>query len=129
VRMLVSLGLAGLLAISTSSVAVAQPSPSAKSAPKQATRSISGTVRSATPDVVVVGGREKGKDSEWTFAVDTTTNIRKGTKAIVPADLRAGDAVQVRFRERDGKAVAHSIVVKTARKDAPRKDAKKTAAK
>jgi uncharacterized cupredoxin-like copper-binding protein len=91
---------------------------------KQATRNVSGTVRSASPDVVVVSGRDKGKDAEWTFAVDTTTNIRKGSTAIVPGDLKAGDAVQVRYVERDGKAVAHSIMVK-----GPPKNAKKTAAK
>ena len=51
----------------------------------------------------------------------STTNIRKGSKSIVASDLKAGDAVQVRYVERDGKAMAQSILVKGG----PRKEAKK----
>lgn len=91
-----------------------------KMAAKKATRNVSGTVRSAASDAVVVGGRDKGKDAEWTFAIELTTNIRKGSKSIVAGDLKPGDAVQVRYFERDGKALAESILVK-----APRKDTKK----
>jgi hypothetical protein len=122
--MLVSLAVAVALVIGSASLLLAQSSGPAKSAAKKASRKVSGTVRSSSPDIVVVSGRDKGKDAEWTFAVDPTTNIRKGSKAIVPGDLKAGDAVQIRFVERDGKAVAQSIVVK-----GPRKDAKKTAVK
>jgi hypothetical protein len=121
--MLLPLAAAVALAIGSASIVLAQTPTPAKSAVKKATRSVSGTVRSASPDFVVVSGRDKGKDAEWTFAVGTTTNIRKGSKAIVPGDLKAGDAVQVRYAERDGKAVAESIVVK-----GPRKDTKKAAA-
>jgi len=85
---------------------------------------VSGTVRSASADTVVVAGRDKGKDAEWTFAVEPVTNIRKGSKAIVAGDLRAGDPVYVRYVERDGKATAESIVVKAPRKEAKKADAK-----
>jgi len=84
---------------------------------KKATRNVSGTVRSASADTIVVSGRDKGKDVEWTFAIEPNTNIRKGSKSIVAGDLKPGDAVQVRYLERDGKAMAESILVKGPRKD------------
>ena len=84
--------------------------------PKRAIRNVSGKVRSAVGDVVVVAGRDKGKDAEWTFAIDPTTHIRRGSQSIVAADLKPGDAVQVRYLERDGKAQAESILVKGTRK-------------
>jgi hypothetical protein len=80
-------------------------------------------VKSSSLDTVVVAGRDKGKDAEWTFAVEPTTDIRKGAKSIVAGDLKPGDAVQVRFIEQDGKATARSIVVK-GKVAAPTKKAK-----
>jgi hypothetical protein len=120
--------------LGTGLVAHAQTAaPSAdKAAVKQATRNISGTVRSSTPETVVVTGRDKGKDAEWTFAVEPVTNIRKGGKSITAGDLRAGDPVQIRYLERDGKATAQSILVKAPRNTVDAhgasrfKDAKKT---
>jgi hypothetical protein len=78
----------------------------------KAIRNVSGTVRTASADTVVVAGKDKGRDTEWTFAVEPVTNIRKGSKSITAADLRTGDAVQVRYTERDGKAMAQSILVR-----------------
>lgn len=83
---------------------------------KKATRNISGIVRASSADTVVVAGKDKGKDAEWTFAVEPVTNIRKGGKSITAGDLKAGDAVQVRYTERDGKAMAQSILVRTPKK-------------
>jgi Domain of unknown function (DUF5666) len=88
---------------------------------KMASKSASGTVKSASPDSVVVGGKEKGKDSEWTFGVDSKTSVKKGGKAATAADLKTGDAVTVRYMEHDGKAVAQAISV---RGDAAKKDVK-----
>jgi hypothetical protein len=87
---------------------------------KMPSKSASGTVKSASTDNVVVGGKEKGKDTEWTFGVDSKTSIKKGGKAVTAADLKAGDAVTVRYMEHDGKAVAQAISVRgdTAKKDA-----------
>jgi hypothetical protein len=70
-------------------------------------------VKSASADGVVVAGKEKKKDVEWTFAVDAKTAIKKGGKSITPGDLKAGDSVHVRYVEMDGKAVAHSILVRS----------------
>ena len=84
--------------------------------PKRAIRNVSGKVRSAGGDVVVVTGRDKGKEAEWTFAIDPTTNIRRGSRSIVAGDLKPGDVVQVRYLERDGKAQAESILVTGERK-------------
>ena len=81
-------------------------------AKKPPVRSVSGTVKSTSADTVVVGGRDKGKDTEWTFAVEPTTDIRKGTKSITAGDLKAGEGVNVRFVEQDGKALARSIIVR-----------------
>jgi hypothetical protein len=92
-----------------------------KASPKPPSRNVTGIVRSSSADTVVVTGRDKGKDSEWTFSVEPTTDIRKGSKAIIAADLKPGDGVRVRFVERNGKAHAEWIRVKDARKDAVKK--------
>jgi hypothetical protein len=99
----------------TAGSAIAQtpgpPTGESKGEAKKTTRNVSGTVRMASPETVVVAGKDKGKDTEWTFAVEPVTNIRKGGKSITAGDLKAGDAVQVRYTERDGKAMAQSIMV------------------
>jgi len=71
-----------------------------------------GTVKSASADSLVVAGKEKGKDAEWTFAVDSKTAIRKSGKAITAADLKPGDPVQVRYMDHEGKATAMAVQVK-----------------
>jgi len=76
------------------------------------TKNAQGTVKSTSPDSVVVAGKEKSKDAEWTFAVDSKTAIRKSGKAITAADLKAGDQVHVRYMDHDGKATAVAIQVK-----------------
>ncbi len=108
--------LAAAVVLATAPAAFAQSPAPSKSSEKKATRNVSGTVRSVNQETLVVAGRDKGKDAEWTFAVDPMTNIRKGSKSIVASDLKAGDAVQVRYIERDGKALAQSIRVNAARK-------------
>jgi hypothetical protein len=124
--MLVALALA--LALGVAGVAAAQAPTSGSTAAKKTdvkkptSRNVSGTVKSASLETVVVAGRDKGKDAEWTFAVEPTTNIRKGGKSIVAGDLKPGDAVQVRFTEQNGRAVARSILVKG--KDAAMKKTK-----
>ena len=45
---------------------------------KMAAKSARGTVKSAAADSLVVAGKEKGKEAEWTFAVDPSTKIKKG---------------------------------------------------
>ena len=48
------------------------------SAKKASTKTAVGTVKSASPDSIVVAGKDKGKDAEWTFGVDPKTSIKKG---------------------------------------------------
>ena len=93
-----------------------KPADAKKTAMKAKTAN--GTVKSAGADSIVVMG--KGKDAEWTFAVDDKTMIKKGGKAVAAADIKPGDSVQVRYMEHDGKAVAQSVTVKAggaAKKD------------
>ena len=110
-RLLTSFAIVLALFLGTATAAPADASPEPKSGPKTPARSVSGTVRSSSPDTVVVTGRDKGKDNEWTFAVEPTTNIRKGSKAIVASDLKPGDGVDVRFVERNGKPYVELIRV------------------
>ena len=114
-RLLTSFAITLMLSLGPAAFAPADASPELKSAqaqtPKAAARSVTGTVRSSSADTVVVTGREKGKDNEWTFAVEPTTNIRKGTKAIIASDLKPGDGVDVRFVERNGKPHVEMIRV------------------
>ena len=98
-------------------------------AKKPAALNASGTVKTASADSLVVAGKAKGKDAEWTFAVDPKTKIRKNNKDVTAADLAAGDSVQVRYHAEGGKNVADSVMVRTAKKaaaapktDAPKKD-------
>ena len=79
---------------------------------KMPVKNANGTVKAAAPDSIVVAGKEKNKEVEWTFAVDPKTSIRKGGKSIVPADLKPGDPVHVRYMDTGGKVVAQSITVK-----------------
>ena len=83
-------------------------------AKKPATKTASGTVKSASADTVVVAGKEKGKDAEWTFAVDAKTTIKKAGKDVAAADLKSGDPVHVRYRDEAGKHVAQAITVRAA---------------
>src|ERR1043166_8475180 len=73
---------------------------------KPAAHNASGMVKTAAADSIVVTGKTKGKDAEWTFSVDPKTKIRKGNKDITAADLAAGDNVSVRYHEEIGRAHA-----------------------
>ncbi len=79
---------------------------------KAAAKTASGSVKSASADSLVVGGKMKGKDEEWTFGVDSKTSIKRGGKSITAADLKAGDSVQVRYTEDAGKMMAQSVTVR-----------------
>jgi hypothetical protein len=84
-----------------------------KTVEKKATpRTAHGAVKSASAASLVVTGKDKGKDAEWTFAVDAKTSVKKAGKSVGAADLKAGDPVQVRYTEQDGKAMAQAVVVK-----------------
>jgi ribosomal protein S1 len=100
-----------------------------KAEKKAATKTANGTVKSATADSVVVAGKDKGKEAEWTFAVDPKTSIKKGGKAITAADIKTGDSVQVKYTEADGKAMAQSVMVKAPAASAKKMDDKKMDAK
>jgi hypothetical protein len=73
-----------------------------------------GTVKSAGADSLVVAGKAKGKDTEWTFAVDPNTKIKKGGKDVTVKDVAAGDKVTVRYMDHDGKMTAASVAVSAA---------------
>lgn len=88
-------------------------------AKKTATQNASGTVKTAAADSLVVTGKARGgKDTEWTFAVEGSTKIRKAGKDVTPADLAAGDLVLVRYHAMGGKNVAESVMVRPAKKAA-----------
>lgn len=134
VAVVFGIGTAGLAAAQTTSPAPAPaaPAPATTPAPAQKpaeskqkssmdpkkTKQAQGMVKSASADSLVVSGKEKSpagkdmKDAEWTFAVDSKTAIRKSGKAITAADLKPGDAVQVRYMDQAGKATAVAIQVK-----------------
>lgn len=109
---------AALLAANAAPGWAQTPAPKAEEkkteAKKPAGKTISGTVKSASADTVVVTGKDKGKETEWTFAIDPKTTIKKGGKDLTPADLKAGDPVQVRYREEGGKQTAQAITVRSA---------------
>jgi len=118
------IGIAGLATAQTTAPAPATPAPATTPAPAQKpaeakpksdvkkAKNAMGTVKSASADSLVVAGKEKGKDAEWTFAIDAKTAIRKSGKAVTAADVKPGDQVQVRYMDHDGKATAMAVQVK-----------------
>ncbi len=143
---LVSLFVATAFVASTAALAIAQTStPPAAPAPadkkmdekkvdkpadkmqkKMAAKSASGKVKSASADSLVVMGKAKGKEAEWTFALDSKTRIKKGGKDATATDLKEGDVVSVRYMEHEGKNVAQAVM---ARAEAPKKTEGKPAEK
>jgi ribosomal protein S1 len=87
-----------------------------KDASAKKTKTATGTVKSASPDSIVVAGKDKGKDAEWTFAVDDKTKVKKAGKDTMAKDLAAGDKVTVRYMDHDGKATAMNVSVSGAKK-------------
>ena len=81
------------------------------SAKKPATKTATGTVKSASPDSIVVAGKDKGKDAEWTFAVDDKTKVKKAGKDSMAKDVAPGDKVTVRYMDHEGKATAMNVNV------------------
>jgi hypothetical protein len=95
-------------------------------AKKPVAHSANGTVKSSAADTLVVSGKGKGgKDTDWTFALDAKTKIRKAGKDVAVTDLAAGDLVNVRYHDEGGKSVAETVMVrapkKAAAKDQPKK--------
>lgn len=78
-------------------------------AKKASTKTAVGTVKSASPDSLVVAGKEKGKEMEWTFALDDKTKVKKAGKEAMAKDLAAGDRVTVRYMEHAGKPTAMNV--------------------
>ena len=124
------IGLAGI-AVAQTTPAPATPAPATTPAPAKPKSDVKkaknamGTIKSASPDSLVVAGKEKGKDAEWTFAVDSKTAIRKSGKAITAADLKPGDQVQVRYMDHEGKATAMAVQVKAGAASAKAQPAEK----
>ena len=125
IAVVLGIGFAGLAVAQTPAPAPATPAPATTPAPAQKpaemkpkssdvkkAKNAQGTVKSASADNLVVAGKEKGKDAEWTFAVDSKTAIRKSGKAITAADLKPGDQVHVRYMDHEGKATAMAVQVK-----------------
>lgn len=81
-----------------------------------------GTVKSAGADNIVVAGRTKGKDTEWTFALDDKTKIKKGGKDVTAKDLAVGDKVTVRYMDQGGKMTAMNVSTSAAKQAAKAKE-------
>jgi hypothetical protein len=80
---------------------------------KMPIKTATGTVKSASVDSLVVSGKDKGKDVEWTFSLNDKTQIKKAGKDIVAKDVAAGDGVNVRYMDHDGKSVASAVNVRS----------------
>ena len=77
-----------------------------------------GTVKTAGADGIVVAGKAKGKETEWTFAVSDKTKIRKAGKDVTAKDLAPGDKVSVRYMDEGGKMTAMTVNASAASKQA-----------
>lgn len=112
----------GMLALTLACYAVpaaaqqpaANPTPgqARENASKMGTRSVTGSVKTATDKGLVVVGHEEGQpDKEWAFAFDGSTRIDAGGKSRPATELREGDAVTVSYTNRDGKIIAQNVKV------------------
>jgi hypothetical protein len=127
-------GIVGFTAAQTSTTTTPPPATEKKADPKSdkmakpatTTKTASGSVKTVAPDSLVVAGKEKGTEKEWTFALNATTKVKKAGKAAAAADLKEGDRVQVRYTEADGKATATAVTVSSATKKAANPCAAKT---
>jgi hypothetical protein len=140
VKKLVALSVAALFALGTVGFAIAQAPAEKKAEEKKekkaeagekrmAAKNVNGTVKSAGADSIVVAGKAKGKDAEWTFALTDKTKIKKGGKDATAKDLAGGDAVHVRYMEHEGKNVATQVTVRPAARKAETKAEAKPAEK
>ena len=77
-----------------------------------------GTVKTAGADGIVVAGKAKGKETEWTFAVSDKTKIRKAGKDVTAKDLAPGDKVSVRYMDEGWKMTAMTVNASAASKQA-----------
>jgi len=77
-----------------------------------------GTVKTAGADGIVVAGKAKGKETEWTFAVSDKTKIRKAGKDVTAKDLAPGDKVTVRYMDEGGKMTAMTVSASAGSKQA-----------
>lgn len=115
-------GTVGIAAAQTATTTDKKPAADTKmSGKKAATKTASGTVKSASPDSIVVAGKDKGKDAEWTFAVDDKTKVKKAGKDSMAKDIAPGDRVTVRYMDHDGKATAMNVSVSAPKKAAAEK--------
>src|SRR5262245_332642 len=133
IALMFGIGLAGSAVAQTAAPAPAAPATAPAQKPAEAkpksdvkkAKNAMGTVKAASADSLVVAGKDKGKDTEWTFAVDSKTAIRKSGKAITAVDLKAGDQVQVRYMDHEGKATAMAVQVKSGATSAKAQPAEK----
>jgi hypothetical protein len=93
-------------------------------AKKASSRTAVGTVKSATDSSLVVAGKAKGKETEWTFDVDPSTKIKKAGKDVTAKDVAAGDKVTVKYTDQGGKMTASNVTVSAPAK-APKTETKK----
>jgi hypothetical protein len=77
-----------------------------------------GTVKTVGPDNIVVGGKSKGKEMEWTFGLNDKTKIKKAGKDVTAKDLAEGDKVTVRYMDEGGKMTAMNVTASTAKQAA-----------
>jgi hypothetical protein len=78
----------------------------------QTKASVTGTVKSATDDGIVVVGLEPGNTHrEWAFAVNDRTRIEAGGKTQPITALKAGDPVTVTYEDQGGKVTAERVTV------------------
>jgi hypothetical protein len=102
----------------------------ATKAPAAKEMSAAGTVSAVTADSLTV----KGKDAEWTFAVDAKTNVQatgaSHKAAAAKADakptpitdfVKVGDSVAVKYHDMGATKHAASVRVTTAKASAPAK--------
>ena len=91
----------------------AAPTAAPKPAPPAKSLTAVGHVKSVSADnlVILVGKAQK----EETFVLEPTTKITKSGKTIPATEVTANDMVRVSYLETEGKMMAKTVTVRTAR--------------
>jgi len=90
-----------------------QPEKAAPAQPATKVKRLTGSVKSASEENLVLEVTQKDKSTkEYTFALDPKAKLSRAGKAIVVKDVHSGDSATVSFTESEGKLVAKAVTVR-----------------
>jgi cytoskeletal protein RodZ len=125
-RQMIAVLATSILVLGVTGTARAQTDSKKSPSESKSSKTVTGQVKSASPDTVIVTTKDEGRKAERTFVIDSNTKVKKSEKAVKATDLKPGDDVYVRYKEKGGKATAETIGVKGSATEATEKKGEHT---